>query len=112
MANENIEIGMGATVHMYSDSHACTVISVSKSGKKVILQEDDAVLDNFKPKVIPGGFVGHVINQNEQTYIYSRNPDGREYVVRKNKKGQWKITNNPSMGINFGVRAKFYDYNF
>lgn len=112
MANENIEIGMGATVHMYADSHACTVVSVSKSGKKVVLQEDNAVLDNFKPEVIPGGFVGHVVNQNEQKYIYTRDPDGREYVARMNKNGKWKITKNPSMGITFGVRHKFYDYNF
>jgi hypothetical protein len=54
----NPTVGDGATVCHYSDRTACTVIRISASGKTVWMQEDTAVLDDWKPEFIPGGFAG------------------------------------------------------
>lgn len=112
------KVGDGATRHLYSDSHAGTVIKVSKNGKRVWIQDDDAKLDpNFKPEIIPGGFVGRCVNQNEQRYTYERNPEGtiREFSIRK-WRGRYVWTtkgSNPDgrQEITLG-RHKFHDYNF
>ncbi|MEY4244532.1 MAG: hypothetical protein RLZZ245_2117 [Verrucomicrobiota bacterium] len=59
-------VGDGATVCHYSDRSACIVIRVSPSGKTVWMQEDTAVLDDWKPEFILGGFAGHRVNNAEQ----------------------------------------------
>lgn len=102
------KVGEGATVHFYSDSHACTIVKVSKSGKTFTIREDKATLDpNFKCETVPGGFMGHTINNNAQTYTYEPNENGREYRVSWTKRGWTSKGKRISSG-----RSEFYDYNF
>lgn len=105
----NINIGDGATVCLWSDKHAATVIKVTAS--TVTVQYDTAILDpDFKPEWIPGGFAGHCTNQDEQTYTYERNPKGRVETYRwSNKYGTYGTPDNPRL---IKGRHEFYDYNF
>ena len=103
-----VKVGDGVTYHLWSDAQACTVIK--RTAKSITIQEDEAILDpNFKPEIIPGGFAGHCVNQNEQTYTYKANPNGMIIVARwSDKYGAFmycgkRITNG---------RHQFYDYNF
>lgn len=107
----NVKVGDGVTIVLYSDQHACTVIS--RTAKSITVQQDKAILDpNFKPEIIPGGFAGHCVNQEEQTYTYEPNPNGRISTYRwSDKYGQFRSTGDQSIKIING-RYEYYDYNF
>lgn len=106
-----VKVGDGATVHLYSDSHACTVIKVTKS--TITVQRDKAILDpNFKPEFVAGGFAGHCVNQDDQTYTYERNPEGEIEVYRwSNKYNRYQGGGDGSIVVTKG-RREFHDYNF
>lgn len=106
-----LDVGDGCTLHLWSDSHACTVIK--RTAKTITIQEDKATLDpNFKPEWIDGGFAGHCTNQNEQSYTYERDPNGTIHVCRWSEKhGCFQTGDDGSIKITVG-RHEFYDYNF
>jgi hypothetical protein len=104
------KVGDGATMHIGSDATAWTVIAVTASGKTITLQGDVAKFDDeWKPDIVPGGFAGHCVNQQEQRahYIIERNPDGPVRKARLTQRG-WKSNGTP---VSKG-RHPFYDYNF
>lgn len=103
-----LEVGDGCTYHLYSDAQACTV--VKRTAKTITIQEDTAIIDpDFKPEWIAGGFAGHCTNQNEQTYTYERNPNGRKITARwSDKRGGFVYMDKL---ITVG-RHQFHDYNF
>lgn len=105
----NAKVGEGATVNLWSDKHAATIIRITKSSITVRL--DKAILDpDFKPEIIPGGFAGHCTNQNEQTYKYEPDEKGTEYTFRWSKKFcRYGTPGNPTLSKG---RHEFYDYNF
>jgi hypothetical protein len=104
-----VNVGDGVTVNLWSDAHAATVIKKTKT--TVTVQYDKATLDpNWKPEWIPGGFAGHCVNQDEQTYTYERNPNGRiETYHWSNKYCSYGQPGN--LRLTKG-RREFYDYNF
>ena len=102
-------VGGGATVCHYSDRTACTVIRISPSGKTLWMQEDTAVLDDWKPEFVAGGFGGHCVNNTEQTYQYSPNPDGATHRASHRKDGGFRTTNGELV---IPGRRQFHDYNF
>jgi hypothetical protein len=115
------KVGDGVTHNLYTDSHAATVIAVSKNGKTVTIQRDNAELDKgkFQPAVVRGGFVGHTTNNEAQhgCYSYSRDPNGSisTYSIRL-WRGRYVWTSkgstpNGRQQISAG-RHEFYDYNF
>lgn len=103
------KVGGGATLHLWTDAYACTIIKVTRCS--VTVRRDKATLDpDFKPEWIIGGFAGHCTNQDEQTYTYEPDPNGTEYTIRWSKKynsygrpGDYRLT---------AGRHEFYDYNF
>ena len=105
----NVKVGDGVTINLWTDRHAATVIK--KTAYSVTVQRDIATLSpEFKPERIPGGFAGHCINQDEQTYTYERAPKGHIETFRSSKKyGQYGTPGNPSLSKG---RHEFYDYNF
>ena len=105
--NREIEVGAGVTLHLWSDSHACTVIS--RTATTLTIQRDKATLDpNFKPQ--RDGF--HCINQDDQTYTYEADPNGEIYKCHWSEKmGRFQHGSDGSMKITRG-RREFYDYNF
>lgn len=103
-----VKVGDGVTYHLWSDAQACTVIK--RTAKSITIQEDEATLDpNFKPEMIVGGFAAHCTNQNEQTYTYKANKNGRKITARwSDKFGAFMYC---GKAITNG-RHQFYDYNF
>jgi hypothetical protein len=105
---EAIEYGY-CNMHGWSDVHPFEIIRVV-SNKTIEVRAMVAELDEeFKPEIIPGGFSGHCVNQNKQTYGYKSCPDGQVMKVRLGKRG-WKS----AMGkhVLSTQPRKFYDYNF
>lgn len=94
------EVGMGATVLMWTDRHAATVIEV-KSPKRIIVQYDKAT------RVDGSGM------SESQAYTYEPNPDGptREYVLCKTGWRE-KGSGGKGAGLMLGHRAEYHDYSF
>jgi hypothetical protein len=109
--NREIEVGDGATICLYSDRHASTVIKRTKA--TITVQHDKAILEpNYKPEWIPGGFSAHCTNQEEQSYTYERNPDGSIETFRwSEKNGKFQGGSDGSIKVILG-RHEHYDYNF
>lgn len=109
-AQLNLKVGDGVTCCMWTDKHAFTVIK--RTAKTVTIQRDKVTLSkDFHPEIIPGGFAGHCVNQNEQTYTYERDPHGEVYTCRwSDRLGGFK---NPYKDSRLVIgRHEFYDYNF
>jgi hypothetical protein len=117
-----LQVGEGLTVTGWSEATAYTIIK--KTRTQMVLQEDTAkLIDGWRPEIIPGGFSGHCINQNEQEYTYERNPNGsktkitlRTWVASNGDERRcWKQAGSGvrSHGGNVRIgRHKFHDYNF
>jgi hypothetical protein len=89
------EVGMGATIFLWSDRHAATVTKVSPSGKTIELTEDDVT----KWEKWPSGY----------GIEFTANPNGRKYEARLTKNGTWKSAGN---GVALGRRAAYRDPSF
>ena len=109
--NRELDVGDGATLCLYSDRHACTVIK--KTAKTITVQRDKATLDpTFKPEWIVGGFAAHCTNQNEQKWNYERDPNGEiTKCYWSEKLGRYTTGGDQSIKVSPG-RHEFYDYNF
>lgn len=96
------------TAYGYSQSYPFLV--VRRTPSTVTLRELVVGPDpDWKPEMIKGGFAGHCVNQNSQTWVYAGLQDGPDIVVRKGRTGKWS-----KQGISFveGRARYFYDYNF
>lgn len=92
-------LGMGATIHVGSDSYPATVIQVTRNGKRVVVQEDIATrIDN-------NGM------SDSQDYTYEPNPDGEIHVATLRKDGRYREVGG-KIPISIGFRRKFYDFCF
>lgn len=94
----------------YSQCYPWVLVKISASGKTAKIRSVRTKKDpEWNPEIIPGGFVGHCINQGQQTWLYDGLED-REVTIRLNKKGQWV-----RKGVRF-IESEgpdyFYDYNF
>lgn len=94
----------------YSDIEPFEIIRVI-SNKTIEIRAMNAERDpNWKPEIIPGGFSGHCINQDEQRWIITPRWEAPVVRIRLGKKGwrdkygsRYSLSNKP---------CKFYDYNF
>jgi hypothetical protein len=106
-------VGMGATILLWTDRHAATIVEVSKDkqGRTIIgVQEDDA------KRTDSNGF------SESQTYDYTRNTRSPVRYWRLNDKGFWEaIRKNEETGrwnkfdgngIKIGVREQYWDPSF
>ena len=99
-----------ANLHGYSDVTPYEIVRVI-SDKTMEVRAMDAELDtNWKPEFIPGGFVGHCVNQSEQNYTYKSREDAPVIRIRKRKNGSWHSLY--GRHILSDKARKFYDYNF
>lgn len=88
-------VGMGATISVGSDRHACTVSRVSDSGSTIWLTQDHSQrADNNGP----GG---------NQTYTFNHDPEGAEYNARKYG-DKWMVMN-MRIPVYLGHRSEYYD---
>lgn len=97
----NIEpsVGMGVTIQFWSDSYAGTIIQVLSNGKKLIIQEDNAIRTDSNGM------------SESQTYSYSPKPDGQIFHASKRKDGKYKLVTKENVVV-LGVRKRYHDYSF
>ena len=95
------EVGQGATILMWSDRHAGTIVEVVrfKTGKRagkvksVTVQQDKAIrVDNLGMS-------------DAQSYRYERDENGRLWVFKTDMQGRFH-------GLLIGHRDEHYDYSF
>lgn len=104
-----VKVGDGATINLWSDRHAATVIKVT--AKTVTVRRDKATLNpDFKPEFIPGGFAAHCTNQSEQSYTYEPDEKGEVRTFHWSDKFQ-RYGQPGNLTLSKG-RHEFYDYNF
>ena len=117
-----LNVGDGVSVSIWTDLDAYTIIK--KTATTMTLRRDHAVLaNNWKPEFIQGGFAGHCVNQADQTYTYSEDPDGAIVKIslrrweddRGDERRRWKKSGVGTFegggNVYLGRRA-FHDYNF
>lgn len=93
------EIGMGATVHSFSDSHPATIIRISASLNQIVLQEDKSIrTDN-------NGL------SDCQSYDYESDTNGILYFATLRKDGKYRVTGSKRL-VSLGIRRKHHDYSF
>lgn len=103
-----MKIGDGATIQMYSDRRAATIIDISPSNKTITIQEDNAeLLNRDELKTNPGGFSANI--QGSQKYKFSKDLNGQIAIAKKHKDGKFYSQGNR---IVVGERQHFYDFNF
>ena len=89
------EVGMGATILMWTDRHACTIVKVTRT--QVHVQEDKAIrTDNLGMS-------------DFQSYRYERNPEAGVLIFRLRKNGAYK---GPGGQLRIGQRDAYHDYSF
>lgn len=95
-------VGAGATLLMWSDRHAGTIVEVSPNGKRVGFQQDEAI------RTDKNGM------SDSQTYEYKPNPQAgiQYFTLRKN--GAWVREGESMKGtrITIGVRNEYHDFSF
>jgi hypothetical protein len=93
------EIGIGVTINHYTDQTPGTVVQVSPTRKKIVIQEDKANrTDNNGMSEC-------------QSYEYERDPNGTFYVATLRKDGTYRITGS-TRTVSIGNRRKYHDYSF
>lgn len=92
-------VGMGATIHVGSDSYPATVIQVTRNGKRVVIQEDIAT------RIDSNGM------SESQDYKYEPNPQGEIHIVTLRKDGRYRETGGKTP-VSIGFRRKYYDFSF
>ena len=106
------EVGMGATIIMWTDRKAATIIEVIKNKKGVI--KEITIQDDIAVRADKNGL------SESQTYDYTPNLAGRTHIARLLKSG-WKILegkdgesgrNIYGSGLWIGKRCAYHDYNF
>lgn len=100
------EVGMGATIAMWTDRRAATIVEVIKfeTGERagqieaLVVQRDNAKrLDKYGMS-------------DAQSYDYSPNPEAPRLTFTANKKGQFTARSGDKLII--GRRDEYFDYSF
>ena len=98
------EAGMGATIMLFSDRLACTVIKVSRNGTKVSVRRDRAT------RLDSNGM------SDSQVYKYERDPQGVIYEFSLRGNGLWtelgQSVGPGAVWLSLGSRFEYYDYSF
>jgi uncharacterized membrane protein len=95
----------------YSDIEPFEVVKVI-SDKTIEIRRMEAERDlTWKPEIIPGGFAGHCVNQNEQRWNITSNEKNQTIRIRLSKNKGWKDKHGRQFKLSDKPR-KYYDYNF
>jgi hypothetical protein len=92
------EIGMGATVTMFSDRYPATVVAVSESGKTLTIQFD-------KYARVDGNGMSDC-----QQYTYEADPNGVTAQFRLTKNGWKRLNCSDRLLLNY--RERYFDFSF
>lgn len=98
----------------YSESYPW--VEVSRTAKTVTVAEVLVKRDpEWKPNILPGGFVGHCDNQSEQTWLFDGVNHARTVTLRVRKSKYCGRDYAWGHGVHEFVANRaiyFYDYNF
>lgn len=92
------KVGDGATIQMYSDRHACTVVQVSKSGHRVIIQQDHA------RRTDQNGM------SEVQEYDFAEDKEGKLWTCTRKDDGRYQIAGGNTGMVYFGYRSEYRDF--
>ena len=99
-----------ANQYGYSDVYPFEVVKVI-SDKTIEVREMDAERDeSVELKWVAGGFAGHCVNQRDQKWFITSNPENKIIRIRSGK-GGWKDKHGRKFGLS-DKPIRFYDYNF
>lgn len=98
-SKDQFEVGDGATLVMYTDRKACTVIDIQRNGRVVTIQEDHAIRTDTKGM------------SESQVYRFEPNPEGTIHSVTKRRDGTYKVRGSQTPVV-IGHRSHYYDYSF
>jgi hypothetical protein len=105
----NAKVGDGATVNLWSDRHAGTIVKVTKA--TITIRQDKAIKDpDFKPEWVTGGFSAVCLNSEDQAWSYEPDENGRLYTIHWSRKGN-RYGTYGNLTASKG-RHEHYDYNF
>ena len=97
------QVGMGATIVMWTDRHAATIVGMTKSRKTIYVQRDRATrVDNRGMS-------------DSQDYEYSADPDAPISTFTLRSNGRWILRGNSlndGTALLIGRRDEHYDYSF
>jgi hypothetical protein len=100
-----------ANQYGYSDVYPFEVVNVI-SDKTIEVREMDAERDeSVKLEWAPGGFAGHCINQRDQKWFITSNPNNPVIRIRLSAKKGWQDKHGRRFGLS-DKPVRFYDYNF
>jgi len=97
------ESGMGATVVMWTDRYACTIIDIDKDEKTITIQFDKAT------RTDKNGM------SESQSYSYKQDPNGQTIIFTKRKGDRWVKKGqslHDGVRLAIGARNHYYDYSF
>ena len=97
------EVGMGATILMHSDRHACTVIEVSSDKKRIVIQRDTA------SRIYANGM------SDNQQWEYAADANGVKRIFTLRQSGRWVEKGRGEKNgtiIRLGARDEHYDSSF
>lgn len=95
------EIGMGATILMWTDRKAGTIVEISKNGKEVTFQEDKATRTDSNGM------------SDCQSYSYAPDPSAAKQRFSLRKDGSWyAVGTKRGSPLMIGRRDAYYDYSF
>lgn len=105
---ETIVVGMGATICMWSDRHAVTIVEI---GKGYLVTQADTVT-----RVDGNGI------SESQSYEYTPNPEGSLQYWKLDKNGKYRTAYKNENGrlvfagsschLGIGYREEYYDFSF
>lgn len=100
------EVGMGATIAMWSDRYAATIVEVVrfKTGQRAGQVKTVVVQRDHVKRVDTNGM------SDAQNYQYSPNTQAARQAFNVNSKGQFNSKGGDKLII--GVRDEHYDYTF
>lgn len=92
-------VGTGATIRIGSDSYPATIIQVTRNGKRIVLQEDNATRTDSNGM------------SELQDYTYETNPNGTTHIATLRKDGRYRLVGE-QIPVSIGIRRKYYDFSF
>lgn len=100
-SKETPKVGDKCTMHLWSDSHACQVVRVSKSGKTMWIRRNVVVADSTKE-----------LGMGHQDWIIFENEfEGGEMKITLRKNGQWRESKSNTY-VALGQWHEYYDWSF
>lgn len=92
-------VGMGVTIQHWSDRGVGTIIQISHSDKRLVIQEDKTI------RTDKNGM------SEFQSYSYQRDPNGQIHIATLRKDGRYRISKTKRL-VSLDVRNAYHDFSF